>query len=243
MRTGFLSEIGLVRIRPESSKLVDAVSSRFDMYGFSKPEAAAPTGITDIDLMNFSYNIVRSTALHPHLCGGLPVFKDGITTGTIMGLFMAIRHEYPPNWGKSGIATQPIKFKDAVPIDTLSGGKYENLLGPWRHRWLGFVKTLPGITWSQHGDSRALVYVYKGHVKVPLGFHIGKPHDFMRCSNRSNVTFSRQIPRPTISSYDLRIGSKGSEERLDAFQRFLWYSLHHFVFLSAYCCSSNVLVT
>jgi hypothetical protein len=156
-------------------KLIDARASRFDIYASNK--VALPSELTDIDRVNFDYSTVRSMAIHPELHGGL-VFKNGITTGTTMGLLVAIRHEYPPNWGLEGDAFSRVNLDGSVPIDSLPGGSFDNLIRRRRHLWLGFVKLLPGTKYSEKGDSGALVYTYWNFVKVPPGFHIGKPHDF-----------------------------------------------------------------
>jgi hypothetical protein len=60
-------------------------------------------------------------------------------------------------------------------IDTLPGMGFQHLMGPNRHRWLGFVESFEGTRFSEPGDSGSLVYTMKGSVKVPLGIHIGRP--------------------------------------------------------------------
>jgi hypothetical protein len=48
-------------------------------------------------------------------------------------------------------------------------------MGQRHHRWVGYVKSLPGVQWSDYGDSGALVYALRDSVKIPLGFHVGNP--------------------------------------------------------------------
>jgi hypothetical protein len=69
-------------------------------------------------------------------------------------------------------------FDESERIDTLPGMRYDKLIGPHRHTWLGLMKSPPGIDFSLQGDSGALVYADTARAKVPLGILIDNPADY-----------------------------------------------------------------
>ena len=57
--------------------------------------------------------------------------------------------------------------------------RFENLIGPHRHRWIGLVNpSEPFQSLGGKGDSGALVYAYARSVKEPLGIVLGTLEDY-----------------------------------------------------------------
>jgi hypothetical protein len=73
--TGFVPEVGLIKVHRNDRRLLDARASRFDMYAFNK--ITPPRQNTETGAMNFDCSTIRSTALYSAMTTDLPVFKDG----------------------------------------------------------------------------------------------------------------------------------------------------------------------
>jgi len=55
--------------------------------------------------------------------------------------------------------------------------EYKDLIDLDIHRWVGMVQWFDGMPFGVAGDSGALVYAMENSVKIPLGLHIGSPHE------------------------------------------------------------------